>query len=288
MSASRAWPAPAKLNLFLSVSGRRPDGLHELQTVYQLIELSDQLDFSPSADGVIARTSDIQGVAVADDLTLRAAAALRAAASRPELGVRIRLEKRIPLGSGLGGGSSDAATTLVALDRLWRLGLGIERLSAIGLGLGADVPVFVRGQSAFASGVGEALTPLALPERWYAIVYPGSGTSTREVFQATELTRNSPIVTLRDFLAWQVRGVIPRNDLEPVVVARYPAVRRALAWLGGRGEARLTGSGASVFAAYATRPAAAAALDGLPGEWQGFVARGADHSPLIARRAAEG
>ena len=287
MTASGGWPAPAKLNLFLHVTGRRPDGYHELQTAYQLLDLSDTLEFIPSTDGIISRDSGAATVAAEDDLAVRAAHALRAGAGRAELGVRIAVRKRIPIGGGLGGASSDAATTLVALDRLWRLNLGIDRLAELGLGLGADVPLFVRGRSAWAEGIGERLTPLALAPSWFAIVYPGVAVPTREVFQAPELTRNSSVVKLADFLAWQDSGRVPRNDLAAVVVARYPAVRRALEWLSAHGAARMTGSGACVYIAAPTQAAAPAALFGLPGDWQGFVARGLDASPLIARRAAE-
>ena len=287
MNASGGWPAPAKLNLFLRVTGRRADGYHELQTAYQLLDLSDTLEFIATDDGIISRDSGAATVAAEDDLAVRAAQALRAAAGSPALGVRIAVRKRIPIGGGLGGGSSDAATTLVALDRLWRLNFGVERLADLGLALGADVPLFVRGHSAWATGIGEQLEPIKLPASWYAIVWPGVAVSTREVFQAPELTRNSPVVKLSDFLGWQDSGQVPRNDLTAAVIARYPAVRRALEWLSARGVARLTGSGACVFMAAATQAVAQAAVSGLPGDWQGFVARGLDDSPLIARRAAE-
>jgi 4-diphosphocytidyl-2-C-methyl-D-erythritol kinase len=287
MTASGGWPAPAKLNLFLHVTGRRPDGYHELQTAYQLLDLSDTLEFITSEDGIISRDSGARTVAAEDDLAVRAAQALRAAAGRSELGARIAVRKRIPIGGGLGGASSDAATALVALNRLWRLHLGSDRLAELGLDLGADVPLFVHGRSAWAEGIGERLRPVSLAPSWFAIVYPGIEVLTREVFQAPELTRNSPVVTLSDFLAWQDSGRVPRNDLTAVVVARYPAVRRALDWLSAHGAARLTGSGACVYVAVPTQAAAQAALIGLPGDWQGFVARGLDDSPLIARRAAE-
>jgi 4-diphosphocytidyl-2-C-methyl-D-erythritol kinase len=282
------WPAPAKLNLFLSVRGRRPDGYHELQTVFQLIDLGDELGFEPSRDGRIERIEGPAGIAPESDLTVRAARLLREHSGRAELGARIRLRKRIPVGGGLGGGSSDAATTLVALDRLWGLSLGPDSLMALARVLGADVPVFVAGHSAWAEGIGERLTPLALPPAWYAIVYPGSGISTAEVFQAPELTRNSEAVTLSDFLAWTSVGTVPRNDLAPIVAARHAGVRAALAFLGQRASARLTGSGSCVFAAFGDEAQAGAALAGLPATWQSFIARGLDRSPLVARRAAEG
>jgi 4-diphosphocytidyl-2-C-methyl-D-erythritol kinase len=287
VSALGGWPAPAKLNLFLHVTGRRADGYHELQTAFQLLDLADTLEFIATEDGMISRDSGAATVKAEDDLAVRAAHALRAAAGRADLGVRIAVRKRIPIGGGLGGASSDAATSLVALNRLWRLELTHDRLAELGLGLGADVPLFVRGRSAWAEGIGERLTPIALAPSWFAIVYPGIPVLTREVFQAPELTRNSPVVKLSDFLAWQDSGRVPRNDLAAAVVARYPAVRRALDWLAARGAARLTVSGACAFIAVPTQAAAQAALIGLPGDWQGFVARGLDDSPLIARRAAE-
>lgn len=288
MTDGGPWPAPAKLNLFLSVTGRRSDGYHNLQTVFQLVDLCDELDYRVTEDGQIERGTEPAEVAAETDLCVQAARRLREVAGRAELGVQIRLRKRIPLGGGLGGGSSDAATTLVALDCLWQLNLGAERLATVARELGADVPLFVGGHSAWAEGIGERLRPLSLGSGWYAIVYPGVGMATRDVFQAPELTRNSPAVTLRDFLAWSSAGTMPRNDLTAVVAARHPGVHRALAWLGERAAARLTGSGACVFAAFDTEPAAAAALAGLPAAWQGIVARGLDRSPLLDRRAAEG
>jgi len=202
--------------------------------------------------------------------------------------VRIRVDKVLPAGGGLGGGSSDAATTLVALNRLWDVGLGTDELARIGATLGADVPVFVRGHSAWAEGVGERLTPLTLPPASYAVIFPGAGMSTAEVFQAPELTRNSPRITIPDFLARLASGVGLSNDLEAVVRARHAGVRQALQWLGDRGVARLTGSGACVFAAYADRTAAADALRGLPAAWTGYVATGVNQSPLLRRYALDG
>ena len=276
-----AWPAPAKLNLFLHVTGRRPDGLHTLQTVFQLVDLADQLHFAPRADGEICRLAGPAEVPAEEDLCLRAARRLQATAGR-RVGADIRLEKRIPVQGGLGGGSSDAATTLVALNEIWGLRLPVETLAAIGLELGADVPLFVHGRSAWGEGVGERLTPLELPARHFAIIFPGVGISTAEVFQAPELTRKTPETTIRGFL--KAGG---RNDCEPVVTGRSPEVRRALAWLAERGRAQMTGTGSCVFAAFADRGSAQAALDGLPPGWRGFVARGLDRSPLQERLAAE-
>jgi 4-diphosphocytidyl-2-C-methyl-D-erythritol kinase len=276
-----AWPAPAKLNLFLHVTGRRDDGYHELQTIFQLIDLADTLSFVPRADDVIHRVEGPAEVPAAEDLCLRAARRLREA-SGSATGVDIRLDKRIPIQGGLGGGSSDAATTLVALNEIWGLHLPAAALAEIGLGLGADVPLFVHGRSAWGEGIGEVLTPLELPEKHFAIVFPGVGIATAEVFQAPELTRKTPKTTIRGFL--RAGG---HNDCEPVVAGRSPEVRRALAWLGEKGDARLTGTGSSVFAAFADRAAAQAALAGLPPGWRGFVARGLDRSPLQERLAAE-
>jgi 4-diphosphocytidyl-2-C-methyl-D-erythritol kinase len=279
--SAQAWPAPAKLNLFLHVTGQRPDGYHEIQTVFQLIDLADALHFALRADGGIRRLEGPPDVAEKDDICLRAARRLQAAGGTA-WGADIRLDKRIPVQGGLGGGSSDAATTLVALNEIWGLRLPAETLASLGLELGADVPVFVHGRSAWGEGVGEVLTPLTLPERHYAVVFPGVGIPTAEVFQAPELTRKTPKTTIRGFL--KAGG---HNDCEPVVAGRSSEVRRALAWLAKRGDARLTGTGSCVFAAYAERGAAEAALAGLPPEWRGFVARGLDRSPLQERLAAE-
>jgi len=283
------WPAPAKLNLFLHVTGRRADGYHELQTLFQLIDLADELRIAVRRDGVIARLGGAPGVPADADLVVRAARLLRARAADPALGAEIDVAKRIPVGGGLGGGSSDAATVLVALNELWGLHLEPARLAELGLELGADVPVFVHGENALARGVGERLEAVSLPPRAFAVVYPGVPVSTAEAFQAPELTRNSEAITIPGSpLPVGVGAQLPgRNDLEPVVVARHPAVRAALEWLGARGPARMTGSGASVFAVFADRRAADAALDGLPAGWTGFVAEGLHRSPLAARLAAQ-
>ena len=278
---SRGWPAPAKLNLFLQVTGRRPDGFHELQTVFQIIDLCDSLDFEVRDDGLVKRVAGSAAVAPEEDLVVRAALLLQRRGA-VEHGVRIAVRKRIPLQGGLGGGSSDAATTLVALNELWGTRLGVDELAALGLELGADVPVFVRGHSAWGEGVGEELVPIDLPQRWFAVIRPPVAVSTAEVFQAPDLTRNSPKITIRGFL--QAGG---RNDCEPVVTARYPQVRQALDWLGQFGEARMTGTGSCVFASFVAQYEAARALRGMPGDWQGFVARGLAVSPLPGRLEAE-
>lgn len=267
--------APAKLNLFLHVLARRDDGYHDLQTVFQFIDLCDELSFQLRDDGVIQRTGGLAGLAAADDLVVRAARALQQAAG-VSAGAEINVIKRIPAGGGLGGGSSDAAAALVALARLWDIGWDRARLADLGVSLGADIPVFVHGHAAWAEGVGEWLTPVTLEEPWYLVVDPGVAVSTAAVFQAPELTRDSPRLTIRDFASGG-----GRNDFEPVVRARYPEVAAALDWLAGHGQARLTGTGGCVFAAFATQAAAGAVHAQLPRQWKGFVAKGLNRSPII-------
>jgi 4-diphosphocytidyl-2-C-methyl-D-erythritol kinase len=270
------WPAPAKLNLFLHVTGRRPDGYHELQTLFQLLDHGDALRFAPRTDGRIVRRNPLPGVSEQDDLCVRAAHLLRAETGCRD-GVEITLDKRLPLGGGLGGGSSDAATVLVALNALWGTGLATAELAGLGARLGADVAVFVHGHTAWGEGIGERLTPLELGERWYLVLVPSCHVATAEIFKAPELTRDSAPITMPDFLAG--RG---RNDCEPVVTARHPEVAEALRLLGGEG--RMSGTGACVFAAFEDRQAA---HDAWPAGWNGFVARGVDRSPLLDRLARE-
>ena len=273
------WPAPAKLNLFLHITGRRADGYHELQTAFQLLDFSDSIEIGVTADGRVARAGGPPGVPPDEDLAVRAARALQAASGTGQ-GARLHIRKRIPMGGGLGGGSSDAATVLVALNELWETGLDLPQLASIGGELGADVPVFVQGRSAWAEGVGERLQPLELPERWFLVVHPGVAVATREVFQAPELTRNSPIITIRGLFE-----AATRNDCEPVVRARFPAVGDALDWLGQFAEARLTGTDSCVFAAFGSAAAAERVAARVPDRWRGWVARGLDRSPLHARLA---
>jgi len=268
------WPAPAKLNLFLHVTGRRADGYHELQTVFQLIDLCDRITLSVREDGHIERPVGPQSVPTEDDLTFRAARALQQAAG-VRLGAAIEVHKRIPMGAGLGGGSSDAATTLLALNELWDCGLSVAELAQIGLTLGADVPVFVEGFTAWAEGVGERLTPVRIPPAWYVVIYPGVGISTREVFQSPELTRNSPLITIRAF--FESGG---RNDCEPVVRARSAEIAEALEWLGRWAPARLTGTGSCVFTACVSAAEAERLAARVPDRWTSYVARGLDTSPL--------
>lgn len=271
-------PAPAKLNLFLHITGRRADGYHELQTVFQLLDYGDTLTFSPRHDSALALSVggsvSLDRVTPSDNLVLRAAHALRERGGRPDLGADIHLEKRLPTGGGLGGGSSDAATTLLGLNRLWRLGLEEDALADIGVALGADVPVFVRGRSAWAEGIGERLTPLALPERWYLVIHPGCQVSTAAVFSHAQLTRDTPTITISAFFAGPTR-----NDCEVLVRRLAEPVDRALTWLEPFASARLTGTGACVFAAFDSEAAAREVLARVPTRWQAFVARGLDRSP---------
>ena len=270
------WSAPAKLNLMLHVVGRRADGYHELQTVFQLIDLCDRLEITVRDDGVISRPSGPAGVAEAEDLAVRAARALQAATGT-RLGAEISIRKRIPLGGGLGGGSSDAATTLLALNQMWRTALGSAEIAAIGAKLGADVPVFLAGRAAWAEGIGDKLTPVSLGgESWYLVIFPGIAVPTAAVFQAPELTRNSPPTTMRGFL--ETGG---RNDCEAVVRAHFPAVGEALDWLGRHAPARLTGTGSCVFAKFARAADAERVAARVPDAWRAWVARGLDESPLL-------
>lgn len=271
---SHAYPAPAKLDLFLHVVGRRNDGYHLLQSVFRLIDRADTVHIELRDDGRVVREGDLPGVAEDDDLTVRAARLLLPYA--PEgAGASIRLEKNLPLGGGLGGGSSDAATVLLALNRLWQLNLSRETLQILALQLGADVPVFVFGQTAFAEGVGEILSPVSLPPAWYVVLMPPVQVPTAAIFAAPELTRNTPTLKIAPFSAG-----MGRNDLQPVVMSRYPEVARHLEWLAQFGEARMTGSGACVFASFGTEDAAWNVLRQLPETMQGFVAQGLDKHPL--------
>ncbi|MBV5310332.1 4-(cytidine 5'-diphospho)-2-C-methyl-D-erythritol kinase [Chromatium okenii] len=276
--AANAWPAPAKLNLMLRITGRRANGYHELQTVFQFIDRCDRLWFDVRADGRIHRVNEVVGVAEADDLTVRAALALQRATGCG-LGADIRCEKNLPMGGGLGGGSSDAATTLVALNQLWNTGLSEDELATLALPLGADVPVFVRGRAAWAEGVGEELMPVDLPESWFLVVIPDCHVSTGAVFAHPQLTRNSNPIKLADFL----RGDIT-NDCLSVVRSEYPPVEMALHWLEHWGGGRLTGTGACVFTVFDDRELALNAYQQLPASWQGFVAQGLNYSPLLAKR----
>jgi 4-diphosphocytidyl-2-C-methyl-D-erythritol kinase len=270
------WSAPAKLNLMLHIVGRRQDGYHELQTVFQLIDLCDRLEITVRGDGAITRPTGPAGVPEDQDLVVRAARALQQA-SGTGLGAEIAIRKRIPLGGGLGGGSSDAATTLLALNQMWKLGYTSEQIATFGAALGADVPIFVAGRSSWAEGIGEKLTPVSLgADSWYLIIFPGVAVPTAAVFQAPELTRNSPPTTMRGFL--ETGG---RNDCEAIVRARFPAVGEALDWLGRHAPARLTGTGSCVFAKFSRAADAERVAARVPDTWRAFVARGVDSSPLL-------
>ncbi|MFZ5467004.1 MAG: 4-(cytidine 5'-diphospho)-2-C-methyl-D-erythritol kinase [Pseudomonadota bacterium] len=273
---SQWWPAPAKLNLMLRITGRRADGYHELQTVFQLLDHGDRLAFEPRADGLIRKLDPPPGVPEDNGLAVRAARLLQQA-SGTRLGADIRLDKRLPLGGGVGGGSSDAATTLVALNHLWGTGLDEDRLAELGRQLGADVPVFVRGRSAWAEGVGEQLTPLDLPEHWYVVACPPVHVSTAELFADPKLERDMPRITPDDFWSGE-----HRNAFEPVVVRRHPVIATALDMLRPFGEPHLTGTGACVFCACTSEEAAEQARSTLPAAWTSFVAKGVNMSPLKA------
>ena len=270
------WPAPAKLNLFLHITGRRDDGYHTLQTVFRLLDWGDSIHLRVRADGEITRQNELAGVAADDDLCVRAARLLRQHVGSP-LGVDIDVEKRIPVGGGLGGGSSDAATVLVALNEMWIAGLDVDDLAELGLQLGADVPVFVRGRSAFADGIGERLTSIDLPEPFYLVVDPAIHAPTAELFQSPELTRDSPTTTISRFLA----GESTCNAFQELVRRRYPPVQRALTWLSATGAARLSGSGACIFVELDNVGQGAALLAEVPEGLRAVMARGVNRSPLL-------
>jgi len=276
-------PAPAKLNLFLHVTGRRADGYHTLQTLFRFIDLHDTLHFSLRSDGAVHRTNSVEGVAEESDLCVRAARLLQSETGCTS-GVDIAVEKRIPMGGGLGGGSSDAATTLIALNRMWSLGLTRARLMQLGLRLGADVPVFVFGENAFAEGVGEELQAFPLPEAWYVVLFPPVQVPTARIFAHPELTRDTVSITMRALLSGQQQGL--RNDLQAVACDLYPEVARHMAWLGHFGKAMMTGSGACVFAEFASLSQAEAVLRQLPPDMpgqkgmRGIVAQGLARHPL--------
>lgn len=274
-------PAPAKLNLFLHVTGRRPeDGYHLLQTLFRFIDLQDMLHFNLREDGAVRRTHAVEGVAEEQDLCVRAARLLQSE-THCRLGVDITLEKRIPMGGGLGGGSSDAATALIALNRLWSLGLSRARLMQLGLQLGADVPVFIFGENAFAEGVGEKLQAYFMEHAWYAVLFPPVHVPTAQIFAHPELTRNTDSITMRALLEQQLHGHLHlRNDLQPVVCKLYPEVARHIAWLSQFGKAMMTGSGACVFAEFADRSQAEAVIKQLPHQMRGVVAQGLAKHPL--------
>lgn len=291
---ARIWPAPAKLNLFLHVVGRRADGYHLLQSVFRLVDLADSLRFTQREDDRITLATLLEGVPEERDLCVRAARLLYAVALGRGLasrgvtcGVTISLGKRIPIGGGLGGGSSDAATVLMALNRLWQLGMSRAELQALGLTLGADVPFFLSGGNAFVEGVGEVLTALDLPPAWYLILMPAVQVPTVAVFAAAELTRNTKSVKISSFSSTSLGAAggdlgvdFGHNDLQPVVSARYPEVARCLDWLGAYGKARMSGSGGCVFAQFARRGEADAVFAKLPAGMRGMVVAGLARHPF--------
>lgn len=273
---NKDWLAPAKLNLFLHIVGRRADGYHLLQTVFRFIDLADTLRFEPRTDGRVVLATPTPGVPPEQDLVVRAAEALKVGAGETAHGATIFLEKRIPMGGGLGGGSSDAATTLIALNQLWGCGLSRQRLQEIGLRLGADVPIFIHGRNCFAEGVGERFTDVAVPEACYLLTMPPVHVPTPDIFRSPDLRRDTPAIRPADW-----RPGMGHNDLEPVACALFPEVARHLAVLRHFGDARMTGSGACCFVGFATRTEAEAACRELPAEMQAEVVSGLVVHPLL-------
>ena len=280
--------APAKLNLFLHVTGRRADGYHLLQSVFQLIDYGDQLHFEVRDDGVIQRTTDIEGVPVANDLSIRAAQLLQTATllsknkttSPPhKLGANITLDKKLPIGGGLGGGSSDAATTLIALNHLWQSGFNRAQLMHLGLQLGADVPFFIYGRNAFAEGIGEVLQSIETAACWFVIIEPGASISTELIFSSPELTRDTKPVKMTDFSV-ATEKCFGKNDLELIVAKKFPAVANAIEWLSNYGNARMTGSGACVFCTFALEKQADEVLKLVPTCWKAWKAKAMQQHPL--------
>jgi 4-diphosphocytidyl-2-C-methyl-D-erythritol kinase len=278
--------APAKLNLFLHITGRRPDGYHALQTVFQMLDWGDRLHFTRRDDGVIARKTDVPGVPEDSDLVVRAARLLQMHACSG-FGVDIEIDKILPMGAGLGGGSSDAATTLLALNRLWGLNLPRQDLQDLALRLGADVPFFIFGQNAFAEGVGEALQAVDLPKRFFLVVTPAVHVPTAAIFSEEALTRDSKVLIMTDFLAQHSSAAdwpdsFGRNDMQAVVVEKYAEVAQVLEWFSHLAPARMTGSGASVFAAFRSKAEAEMAQAKLPASWKSTVTESLDSHPLFA------
>lgn len=270
------WPAPAKLNLFLHITGRRHDGYHLLQTAFQFVDYGDSLTIRVTDSNKITLSPSLPGVPDNDNLIIRAAKLLQQTADIHQ-GAHIHLAKKLPMGGGLGGGSSDAATTLVALNQQWRCQLSEDELAGLGLQLGADIPVFVRGRAAWAEGVGELLTTISPPEPWYLVVIPDCQVSTGEIFSATELTRDCEPIKISGFLSGE-----GSNVCEAVVKRRYPAVAEAFDWLAKYANPKMTGTGACIFASFETAAKAQQVWHQLPVKWQGFIAKGCNQSPLLA------
>ncbi|ATO33201.1 4-(cytidine 5'-diphospho)-2-C-methyl-D-erythritol kinase [Dickeya dianthicola] len=284
-TACNRWPSPAKLNLFLYITGRRPDGYHNLQTLFQFLDYGDTLTITPRQDQQIVLLTPLPGVPDEQNLVVRAARQLQAycqQAGLPFAGADIAVDKRLPMGGGLGGGSSNAATVLVALNQLWRSQIPVDALAALGLELGADVPVFVHGHAAFAEGVGERLTPVSPPEKWYLVIHPGVSIPTPLIFADPDLTRDTPVRPLSQLLTQTFR-----NDCEAVARKRFRKVEERLLWLLEYAPSRLTGTGACVFAEFDTESAARQVLNRVPEGLQGFVARGVNVSPLQRRLSGQ-
>jgi 4-diphosphocytidyl-2-C-methyl-D-erythritol kinase len=291
-----ACPAPAKLNLFLHVNGRRADGYHLLQTVFQLLDHGDTLGFDRRDDGLIRRVTDVPGVPEEHDLIVRALRLLAAEYARRHgrraPGVDVAIDKRLPMGGGLGGGSSDAATALIAVNHLWQAGLDREELMALGLPLGADIPFFIFGQNAFAEGVGERLQPVTTPDCWYVVIEPGVAVPTAAIFCSEDLTRDTKPVRITDFsrhlmIESDHKG-FGKNDLQAVATRLFPPVAEAVEWLGSYGDARMTGSGACVFCAFSSEPAADAVLADVPPNWRAWKARSLQRHPMHALLQVDG
>ncbi|MES2319756.1 MAG: 4-(cytidine 5'-diphospho)-2-C-methyl-D-erythritol kinase [Pseudomonadota bacterium] len=291
----RHCPAPAKLNLFLHVNGRRADGYHLLQTVFQLIDHGDVLHFNVRADGLLRRTTAVPGVPEAQDLIVRALGLLQAEHARRHgvtPGIDVAIEKKLPMGGGLGGGSSDAATALMVANALWQTGMARQELMDLALPLGADIPFFIFGENAFAEGVGEALQAVELPECWYVVIEPGVSVPTAAIFCAEHLTRNTKPVRIADFSRHLMSRTdmqeFGKNDLQAVASGLFPQVAQAVEWLGSYGDARMTGSGACVFCAFSSEGAADAVLAEMPPVWSAWKARSLARHPLLALLQVEG
>jgi 4-diphosphocytidyl-2-C-methyl-D-erythritol kinase len=276
-------PAPAKLNLFLHITGQRADGYHLLQTVFQMLDFADEIELIRRDDGIISRLKENQDIPIESDLCLRAAKQLQTRYGA-KFGVDINLTKNLPIGGGIGGGSSDAATVLHGLNLLWELDLSIEKLAEVGLELGADVPVFVHGFSAWAEGIGELLTPIKLPKQWFVVIQPEVSVSTAKIFSDQALTRDCEALTIARF---QNKSGCENcsNVFQPIVIKKYPQIAKAMDWLSFFSEARLTGTGSCIFASFETKLEAEQVLIALaqtPEKWQGFIAKGLNQSPLLS------
>ena len=277
------WPAPAKLNLFLHITGRRADGYHLLQSVFQFLDYGDELAFEITSNGQISRLTDVPGVAEADDLIVRAATLLQQTTGT-KAGVNIQIRKVLPMGGGLGGGSSDAATTLVVLNQLWQTGLNREQLAELGLSLGADIPVFIHGVAAFVEGVGEQISAINPPEKWILVIHPQINVSTAKIFTDSGLTRDCSAIRICD-----LSGAVLTNVCEPIACKHYPEIAEAIQWLSGYNRsARMTGTGACVFAEFNSQHEAEELLQRLPEKWRGFVAKGVNQSPLYRQLVEQG